>query len=209
MTPQRRCAIKSQRRDENVCFFYTFTIRRDLKALQSVIWFILFRVKGCIVIFSYLFVFPHSFSRGCWITRRSFLQSINLFGGHHDFPVFDTLNVSLSPLLLCLIPLFFSLLRLPLLSISSRVWLWARGKTEVRNEMSEWLMLAWQCWLTLVWMVLMSVAACRLTNRRPRRKLHFLITTAGWGPGELFIRRWRQAFNLEQPNGNEWALSQC
>lgn len=66
-------------------------------------------------------------------------------------------------------------------------------------------MLAWCCWLMLVWMVLMSVAACRLTNRRPPRKLHFLITTAGSSPRELFIRRWRQAFNLEPPNGKEWA----
>lgn len=41
--------------------------------------------------------------------------------------------------------------------------------------MSEWLMLGWQCWLTLVRMVLMSVAACWLTNGRLQRKLHFLI----------------------------------
>ncbi len=92
------------------------------------------------------------------------------------------------------------------LSISCGVWLRACGESEVRNEMSEWLMLAWQCWLTLVWMVLMSVAACRLTNGRPRRKLHFLIARARRSPRELFIRHWRQAFNLEPPNGNEWAL---
>ena len=67
-------------------------------------------------------------------------------------------------------------------------------------------MLGWQCWLTLVWMVLMSVAACRLTNGRPRRKLHFLIASACRSPREPFIRHWWQAFNLEPPNGNGWAL---
>jgi len=67
-------------------------------------------------------------------------------------------------------------------------------------------MFAWRCWLTLVWMVLMTVAACRLTNGRPWRKLHSFIATVSWSSGELFIRHWRQAFNLESPNGNEWAL---
>lgn len=41
----------------------------------------------------------------------------------------------------------------------------ANGETEVRNEMSEWLMLAWRRWLTLVWMVLMNTADCRLTKQ--------------------------------------------
>lgn len=101
-------------------FFYNNTPRPLGSTLSDLIYFS--SITQCAIIFFYLFVFLASFGR-VLNHHTVLLQSINLFGGHDDFPVFDTLMFPSPPLLsLFLAPLFSSALRLRLLSPSHAVF---------------------------------------------------------------------------------------